>query len=322
MSNSVTVSVPARLHLGFLDLNGDAGRRFGSIGLPLSEPETVVSLLRSAETSVEGPEADRAAHHLSTLSRQLGIRAHHRLVVERAIPCHAGLGSGTQVALAVAAALRALHGLPLDVGGDATLLARGQRSGIGIASFDGGGVIIDAGSSGSGGVPPVVARLPFPDEWRVILILDHRLTGLHGEDEVAAFHALPAFPASSAGEICRQVLMGIMPALIERDLAAFGAAVAAIQAHIGGHFAPAQGGLFTSKRVEALARRLVEAGAAGMGQSSWGPTGFVFAPSEAEAQRLVAAAAIAPAEGIDVRIVRGRNFGARISAAGLNLVGS
>jgi beta-ribofuranosylaminobenzene 5'-phosphate synthase len=321
MSNSVTVSVPARLHLGFLDLNGDAGRRFGSIGLPLSEPETVVSLVRAAETSVEGPEADRAAGHLSALCRQLGIRAHHRLAIERAIPRHAGLGSGTQIALGVAAALRALHGLPLDVGGDARLLARGQRSGIGIASFDGGGVIIDAGSSGNGGVPPVVARLPFPDAWRIILILDHGLSGLHGEDEVAAFRALPPFPASSAGEICRQVLMGAMPALVERDLAAFGAAITAIQTLIGGHFAPAQGGLFTSAQVEAQARRLIEAGAVGLGQSSWGPTGFVFAPSEDEAQRLVAAAH-GPGEDLEVRIVRGRNFGARISAAGLNLVGS
>ncbi|TJV01967.1 MAG: GHMP kinase, partial [Mesorhizobium sp.] len=41
MSNSVTIQVPARLHLGFLDLNGDTGRRFGSVGLPLSEPETI-----------------------------------------------------------------------------------------------------------------------------------------------------------------------------------------------------------------------------------------------------------------------------------------
>ena len=47
MSNSVTIKVPARLHLGFLDPNGDAGRRFGSIGLPLSEPETVVTLSRA-----------------------------------------------------------------------------------------------------------------------------------------------------------------------------------------------------------------------------------------------------------------------------------
>ncbi|TIX54166.1 MAG: GHMP kinase, partial [Mesorhizobium sp.] len=125
MSNSVTIRVPARLHLGFLDLNGDTGRRFGSVGLPLSEPETIVTLSRSSETIVEGTESRRAGEHLSTLCSHLGIRGQHRLVVEQSIPSHAGLGSGTQIALAVASALRTLHKLPLDIGGDATLLERG-----------------------------------------------------------------------------------------------------------------------------------------------------------------------------------------------------
>ena len=133
MSNSVTIKVPARLHLGFLDLSGDAARRFGSLGLPLSEPETVVTLSHARETSAEGPDAARAAEHLKQLSQHLGIRTPHRLVIERAIPPHAGLGSGTQIAIAVAAALRTLHQLPLDTAADAILLGRGERSGIGIA---------------------------------------------------------------------------------------------------------------------------------------------------------------------------------------------
>jgi beta-ribofuranosylaminobenzene 5'-phosphate synthase len=322
MSNSVTIRVPARLHLGFLDLNGDVGRRFGSVGLPLSEPETVVTLSRAAETSVEGSEAARAEQHLSALCRHLGIRSRHRLVVEQAIPSHAGLGSGTQIALAVAAALRTLHGLPLDIAGDAVLLARGARSGIGIASFESGGVIVDAGKSSSGRPPPVVARLPFPDEWRVLLILDEAVEGLHGQDELQAFHALPQFPAAGAGEICRQVLMGLMPALVEHDLPVFGAAVTTIQTLIGTHFAPAQGGVFTSRRVEALARRLVDAGAVGIGQSSWGPTGFAFAPSEDEARGMVDSVRDATGAGIEIRIVQGRNSGAKISQTKLDLVGS
>ncbi|AZO00933.1 GHMP kinase [Mesorhizobium sp. M9A.F.Ca.ET.002.03.1.2] len=322
MSNSVTIRVPARLHLGFLDLNGDAGRRFGSVGLPLSEPETVVTLSRSGETIVEGTESDRAGEHLSTLCRHLGLRGQHRLVVEQSIPSHAGLGSGTQIALAVASALRTLHNLPLDIGGDATLLERGGRSGIGIASFERGGVIVDAGKDDSGRPPPVVARLPFPEEWRVILILDHGGHGLHGDAEVAAFRALPPFPASGSGEICRRVLMGIMPALVEHDLPAFGAAVTAIQMLIGTHFAPAQGGVFTSKRVERVAHALNGAGAVGIGQSSWGPTGFAFAPSQDAAARFVGAVQQTVEDGIEIRIIKGRNSGAKISSTKLDLVGS
>lgn len=321
MSNSVTIRVPARLHLGFLDPGGNAGR-FGSIGLPLSEPETVVKLSRAAETIVEGPERERAAAHLAALCRHLGIRSQHRLIVEEAIPRHAGLGSGTQVALAVAAALRTLNGLPLDPEGDAMLLARGARSGIGIASFAEGGVIIDAGNGGNGRPPPVVARLPFPDEWRVLLVLDHAAEGLHGKAEAEAFRVLPPFPETGTAEICRHVLMGAMPALIEHDLSAFGQAIAAIQVLVGEHFAPAQGGMFTSKRVEALLRALADAGAVGIGQSSWGPTGFAFAPSEAAAREMTAAVRSDGLEDTEIRIVRGRNAGAMISAAGFGLVGS
>ncbi|MHA6687092.1 beta-ribofuranosylaminobenzene 5'-phosphate synthase family protein [Mesorhizobium sp. A556] len=322
MSNSVTIHVPARLHLGFLDLNGNAGRRFGSVGLPLSEPETVVTLTRAGETLVEGRESTRASEHLLALCAHLGIRGHHHLAIERSIPRHAGLGSGTQIALAVAAALRTLHRLPLDTGGDATLLERGGRSGIGIASFESGGVIVDAGKGDGPHPPPVVARLPFPEEWRVLLIFDRAEHGLHGEDEIAAFRSLPPFPATSAGEICRQVLMGVMPGLVERDLPAFGAAITAIQTLVGTHFAPAQGGIFTSKRVAALANSLAEAGAVGIGQSSWGPTGFAFAPSLAKAEGMVDAVRHRVPDGMEVTIVQGRNAGARIVPVELNLVGS
>ncbi|MDW6026410.1 GHMP kinase [Mesorhizobium sp. BAC0120] len=322
MSISVTIRVPARLHLGFLDPSGSAARRFGSVGLPLSQPETVVTLSRSGETMVSGPDAERAAAHLTALCRQLDIRAQHRLTIEQSIPRHAGLGSGTQISLAVAAALRTLHRLPLDIDGDATLLARGNRSGIGIASFAEGGVIIDAGRSDSGRPPTVIARLPFPDDWRIILILDHMQSGLHGEDEIEAFRSLPPFPASGTGAICHQVLTGVMPGLIERDLAAFGAAITAIQLLVGAHFAPAQGGMYTSKRVETIAHELAQAGAVGIGQSSWGPTGFAFAQSENAAVEMVTAARKGAAQGIEVRVVQGRNSGAKISSTGLDLVGT
>jgi beta-RFAP synthase len=315
--------VPSRLHLGFLDPSGGSGRRFGSIGLPLAEPETVIRLSRSSETLVEGPESDRAAAHLALLTRHLGIRTPHRLVIEEAIPRHAGLGSGTQIALAVAAALRMLHGLPLDTENDAALLSRGARSGVGIASFSDGGVIIDAGNDGSGRVPPVVARLPFPEEWRVLLVTDSRIDGLHGQDEIEAFRALPAFPQAGVAEISRLVLLGVMPALVEHDFAAFGTAVAAIQMMVGSHFAPAQGGgVFTSRRVETLIHRLAGLGASGIGQSSWGPTGFAFAPSEAAAKAIVASIGDELPQGTAISIVSGRNHGAIISSTGLGLVGS
>src|SRR5882672_6538646 len=99
---SVSVTVPARLHLGFLDLNGELGRKFGSIGLAISGLRTQVTIARAAQTRVEGPDADRAQRHIETLRQHLRLEGGHHVKVNEAIPAHAGLGSGTQLALALA----------------------------------------------------------------------------------------------------------------------------------------------------------------------------------------------------------------------------
>jgi beta-ribofuranosylaminobenzene 5'-phosphate synthase len=317
MSESVTIKVPARLHLGFLDIPRSGSERFGSVGLPVQDMATILTVSRSAETMIDGDEQARIKQHVTTLCDHLGIKAQHRINVQRAIPRHVGLGSGTQIALAVAAAIRTLHGLPLDAVNDAVLLGRGSRSGIGIAAFDEGGVIVDAGKAPGSAAPTVVSRIPFPEAWRIILVFDAATQGIHGEAEIEAFRTLPPFPQETSAEICRHVVMGMMPALIERDLASFGKAVEAIQSAIGSYFAPAQGGVFTSRHVEATMRRLAEAGAAGAGQSSWGPTGFAFAASQTEATRIVDAIG-GRSPGPTIQIVAGRNAGADITHTTLN----
>ncbi|MDX3924547.1 MAG: GHMP kinase [Shinella sp.] len=312
MSDSVSIQVPGRLHLGFLDIPGKAGFRFGSIGLPLEGISTKLTISRADETSIHGNERLRILEHLAKLRPRLGIRDHHRIVVHETIPDHAGLGSGTQLALAVSAALRVLHGLPFDVREDATFLGRGTRSGIGIAAFDAGGLIFDAGKGRDDRTPTVISRIPFPGDWRIMLVFDSRAQGIHGEAEIEAFRALPGFPAESSAAICRHALMGIMPALVEEDIEAFGHAVTSIQRELGNYFAPAQGGHFTSRSVEETLHKLAACGAVGIGQSSWGPTGFAFAKSTEDAERILAEASPLK-QGTTVRIVGGRNQGARIT---------
>ena len=73
---------------------------------------------------------------------------------------------------------------------------------------------------------------------------------------------------------------------MEADIATFGSALTEIQTIIGSHFAAAQGGLWTSPAVGRIAQQLKAAGAYGIGQSSWGPTGFAFAASKEIADRL------------------------------------
>jgi beta-ribofuranosylaminobenzene 5'-phosphate synthase len=312
----VTVTAPARLHLGFLDLNGGLGRKFGSIGLAISQPRTRLTIAFARRSEIIGPEGERVLSHLDTLRRSLGLDRSYRVEIEEAVPAHAGLGSGTQLALALAAGVRRLHGLPLDLRGDAVRLRRGARSGVGIGLFEQGGLVVDGGHGASGGPAPIISRIPFPDHWRVLIVLDPARQGLHGAQEGEAFAALSPLSALSAAQLCRLALMQLLPALVERDLPGFGTAVKEMQQILGDHFAPMQGGSrFTSPHVGACLQALDRAGAHGVGQSSWGPTGFAFAPSPGEAERLAAAARQAVGNaGLDIRICAGLNDGAEISA--------
>jgi beta-RFAP synthase len=161
----------------------------------------------------------------------------------------------------------------------------------------------------------VISRLPFPEAWRILLIFDKSQRGLHGSDEVAAFQRLPEFPAHKAAHLCRLVLMVALPALAEQDLDGFGSAVAELQRVVGDYFAPAQGARFMSAGVAEALAWLETGGIRGIGQSSWGPTGFAIIGSEAEALRLCdeAARRWPASSGLSFSVTAGRNTGGEIS---------
>jgi beta-RFAP synthase len=310
----ITVTVPARLHLGFLDLNGGLGRKFGGIGLAISNFGTSLSIRRAKYTHVSGPERERVQQYLQKMERSLACHGAHAVNVLQTIPTHSGLGSGTQLALALASGIRRLHNLPLQVEEDALTLGRGARSGIGIGLFHRGGLVVDGGHGSQPGVAPIVGHMPFPEHWRVLVILDRQRRGVHGLDEVSAFANLAPMPEDDAARICRLVLMKALPGLAEHDIGSFGAAINELQARLGDYFARAQGGsAFTSPAVAGVLAGLDAAGAYGIGQSSWGPTGFAFAPSPEEAERVANLARENPvAGGLDIQICRGLNRGAAI----------
>lgn len=312
--HSVSVTAPARLHFGFLDLNGDLGRRFGSLGLAISGLQTKVVLTASERMQFSGPDADRARRYVERFQQLLGLHGSYCIDIAQAIPSHAGLGSGTQLALAMARAIRQFHHLPADTRGDAVRLGRGGRSGVGVGLFDRGGLVVDGGRWPGEGVAPIISRMAFPEDWRIIVVLDPSHNGIHGDDERAAFARLPAFDAADSGGICRLVLMQALPALAEADLVSFATAINQMQKILGAHFAPLQGGApFASPAVQAALAFLEGEGACGGGQSSWGPTGFAFAESPEQAEQLVASAERhGRCQGLDIRICRGLNRGALV----------
>ena len=317
----VTVTAPARLHLGFLDLNGGLGRRFGSLGVTIDTFQTRVTLThgpslvatRSEKQALVGAQK-RARGYLAHLTDNLELPTDWDVVVEEAIPEHLGMGSGTQMSLAVGTALTHLVGLSPDTRELAEIFDRGARSGVGIGAFDHGGFLMDSGRTEESGPPPVTTRLDFPPEWRVLLVLDRRVRGLHGAPEVDAFRRLPVFSQEKAAHLCRIVLMQVLPALVEQDLTPFGKGIGEIQRTVGDHFAPAQGGRFTSPAVAKALSWAESLGLEGVGQSSWGPTGFILLPDvkSAEEVRTQAQRRFAGQVALEFQIVAACNHGHQV----------
>ncbi|HIC45687.1 MAG TPA: beta-hydroxylase [Methylophaga aminisulfidivorans] len=295
--SSVTVQAPARLHLGFLDLNAEIGRKFGSIGVAINSHHTIIQISPAENFLIQGEDL---TDNLKLKIRQICERFYEsigsqipsanrciNICVKQTIPEHSGLGSGTQLALTVGTALAKFHGISISTPSIAKQLGRGKRSGIGIATFDHGGFVIDGGLKPNQTVPPILAHIDYPADWKIVLVMDPHHQGIHGTAEVQAFHELPIFPQENARLISHLTLMCLLPALIEKSCDDFGKAVTDIQALIGDHFAKAQGGRYTSKRVESCLLEAQRLGHSGVAQSSWGPTGCIFVENEAKAKQLI-----------------------------------
>src|SRR5439155_14442556 len=123
------VAAPARLHFGLLslpsadaqpafwpDVQGEAiipARHFGGVGLMVRAPALRIVVHGADRWSAVGPLADRALLCARTVSPALASffqappPGPFHIEIEQAPPEHHGLGSGTQLALAVARAVTA-----------------------------------------------------------------------------------------------------------------------------------------------------------------------------------------------------------------------
>lgn len=284
---SIFVEAPARLHFGVLDLSGRLGRSFGGLGAAIPCPSLLLEASADSRVVARGPDAERAADFARRFLafHQLASGAH--LTVHRAIPSHTGLGSGTQLGLSVARALAELNGLPTDVVELARAVARGKRSAIGTWTFAAGGFIVEGGRRpGSEEIAPLLARFAIPDSWRCVVAIPHGSRGLSGEAEAKAFQQLPAPRDSEVERVSHLVLMQLLPALVEGDLPSFGDALSTVQRITGAWFAAQQGGVFASGPAERLVADMASGGAAGVGQSSWGPAVYGLIEGEPAAGEL------------------------------------
>jgi beta-ribofuranosylaminobenzene 5'-phosphate synthase len=308
--HTVTVNTSARLHMGFYDLS--ATNKFGGLGLAIDAPATQITVAKNKITLINAKSSDNVANIVENIVKLLNVKQHFSLTTNQTIPTHAGLGSGTQIALAIGIGLNQLFNLQLSIAQIAAAVGRGKRSGIGVGAFEQGGFLVDAGKL-SDAIPEITMRHAFPDNWRVLLVHDSAHVGLHGALESQAFNTLK--PAQSM--LSDMVFNHMIPALKRADLLAFGEYMADLQDYNGEYFTPVQGGYYASKNVEIVLNWLQQNGVACVGQSSWGPTGFAILENQqqAESLQIKAQLAFAGKPNISFQICRGKNAGATIELA-------
>jgi len=312
------VHAPSRLHFGLLGLSsGDkpeqAVRDFGGIGLMIEKPGVVVAVEAASAWSAAGPLAERALDYARQFTRSLSLPTppSFHIAVECCAPEHVGLGTGTQLGLAVARGLAVAlgHG-DLAAPALAQSIGRGRRSAIGIHGFELGGLLVDGGKGPATAIAPLISRLDFPHNWRILLVLIPGTQGLHGSPESQAFAELHGRQPRT-DTLCRLALLGILPAMAERDLPAFGEALYEFNRLVGEMFRPFQLGTYASEQGAAVVDFVRGQRVSAVGQTSWGPAIFAIVEKDRDdslAECIREHFAFDPAQ---VIVTRGSNHGAK-----------
>jgi beta-RFAP synthase len=285
----------------------------------VQHPELVLKFSPAEKTQAVGSGAERAMAYASRWAEFHG-REPPGCLIEICQPAleHVGLGSGTQLALSVAAGLNALYGLPNQTPQELALsVGRGLRSAVGTYGFVFGGLIVEQGKLPSEPISPLDCRIDLPETWRFVLVLPQGMGGLAGEEEVAAFTSLPAAPVETTEALIGEVRDRLVPAAATADFALFAESLYRYGRLSGECFAARQGGPYNGPVLTALVDRIRSLGIIGVGQSSWGPTIFAVAPSQQAAEEIRAELYSGDDAGqLEVTISPPCNRGARIEVSG------
>jgi len=288
MTKPVKVQTASRLHFGLTSLGGSAElRHFGGIGAMVGAWGVHLQITPAEQFEVVGAYQERVEQVARRFTDywQLPHLPRTRLEVYEAPAHHVGLGSGSQLGLAVVAGLAEATEFPWS---DPHLLSRisgrGRRSAVGTYGFLEGGLIVDGGRLEDELLGRLIDRLPIPAEWRFVLIRQPTVTGRAGEQEETAIASLPPVREEITHELERLIHHEIVPATKSNDCTRFGEAVFAYGKLAGECFTPVQGGPFANRDISELVKWLRDQGVRGVGQSSWGPLVFAVVPDPQTAQ--------------------------------------
>lgn len=290
--NGIEIVTGSRLHFGLICSLPATRWRFGGIGVMLRQPAW---RLRVTPINADADSIEATSIAVLRIREFLHrIRSHQhvpslQLTVSEETPIHSGLGSGTQLGLALSAAaeLIAHRRLEEDPFQLARMADRAERSAVGTVGFLRGGFLIDHGAAADGTLHRHVDRLTLPDDWRFVLVHPVDAEGLSGEQEQTFFRHQASMPVTLIDNLEQQILQHIMPSIREQRFDAFAESLENYGRMVGTFYSAEQGGVFAHPSITQLVEHLQAHSVFGMAQSSWGPLIGIPARSEQHADEIV-----------------------------------
>ena len=314
-ARGVVVTTGARLHFGFYGL-ATGPRRYGGLGLYIDKPGYRIVFRRSDSPRIRGCQAGRAGEILRRVLDVLGLSVSVDIELKECVDEHVGLGSTTQLTLAILSGVARIEGADVDLVSAARRLGIGARSGVGLWGYRYGGLIVDAGVKPPyRGPATLLARYMFPSNWVVGVVIPGSVWRVSGEEEERLLASLPEPPESLYYRALEIVFRRLLPAVVERDFMEFAESVEELDKINGKVFAPVQKGVYACREAELAVKLLKDHGGLGVGQSSWGPAVYSFYDSVKEARETLTSVREELARrGVDARILvtTARNSGARV----------
>lgn len=323
--NIIQITTGARLHFGFLAHAPESTRQFGGVGLMVDQPGWKLRLQPAKGSGDEINASPRVREKLVDLLKRYRDPAADwpapvpcRIDVIDESPLHVGFGSGTQLGMAIAEGVSLLsgeHQLAPEV--LARRVSRGKRSALGMHGFQRGGLLVESGKTTADGIGTLVSRVDFPHSWRILLLRPQEREGLSGAEEQKAFTRLEPMSLATTGDLCRVVLMELLPAVQNSDFQAASEALHEFGCRVGEYFAPIQGGVFSDPEMGEVYQFLRRSGVDGICQSSWGPTTAVFCQSDEHASEVIARLDAAGKSNLIKQVASPLNSGAALEFPGM-----
>lgn len=321
------IETSARLHLSLIDLNGFEGRLDGGIGITLENPSLIIEcsessndtkILYDGNVNIQNRNVyeSKIIDASNKMREFLKSDTNYSFKIKEIYPIHQGLGLGTQLALSIAKLISSLNDIDLNNIDLAKIIQRGGTSGIGVHSFDKGGLLIDGGhkktikkdylpsSASKVSPPPLIARYDFPKKWNIILATPNIPQGASGKKEVNIFQTYTPISIKDVERISYLTLMKLMPAIVEEDLENFGDSINKIQ-ELG--FKKVEKKL-QNPRINFLLDDMKEMGIPCVGMSSFGPT--CFGITDSNTKKLIKELYELTEKGTVIRSTKGKNHGA------------